>query len=226
MPLKIIGAGLGRTGTLSLKFALEKLGFVKCHHMMEVMEHPNHAQMFLDAALGKPKWDEIFDGFQAMVDWPGCHFWKELMDYYPDGKVILSLRDPESWYKSFTNTILNHVKNPPIPEEGPMAAWAPMIREIVEKQTFHGNLEDKDHIIATFNAHNERVKKTVPADRLLVFEAKDGWVPLCNFLGVPVPDEPYPRTNTTEEFQAMGDKTEEFKTLGEKTRKRLSSDPS
>jgi hypothetical protein len=215
--LKVIGAGLGRTGTLSLKMALEQLGFAKCHHMMEVFEHPEHARMFYDAARGKPQWDALFDGYQASVDWPSCHFWRQLMDHYPDAKVILSLRDPEKWYQSFSNTILQGIRMAgqsagaaPAPPDASamsgmaaaMAAMAPMMREIIIEQTFDSNLDDKDHIIAVYNAHNERVRETVPPERLLVYEPGAGWEPLCAFLEVPAPDAPYPHTNTTEDFQS------------------------
>ena len=104
--LKVIGAGISRTGTFSFKLAMEKLGFTKCHHMMEVVENPTQAPLFIAAAKGEPTdWEDLYQGYQACCDFPSCHFWRELMDAFPTARVVLTVRDPENWYKSMSETI-------------------------------------------------------------------------------------------------------------------------
>ncbi len=196
MTLSVIGAGLGRTGTLSLKHALEELGFGPCYHMAEVFKLPNASAQWIDAAAGKPDWEAIFDGYHSTVDWPSCEFYKELAGLYPDAKVILSLRDPEAWYASTQATIFNFENHSGAPE-----IWFEMVARVIGDK-FGGDLRSKDNLIATYNRHNEEVARTIPADRLLVYEPGQGWEPLCGFLGVPVPKTPYPKINTTEQFQA------------------------
>ncbi|MCA8891715.1 MAG: hypothetical protein KDA56_07835 [Hyphomonas sp.] len=198
MTLKAISAGYGRTGTMSLKLALEQLGFGPCHHMIEVIEN-GEAQVPLwnDALAGKPDFDAIYKGYSSAVDWPSAAFWKELADYYPDAKIILSSRSAESWYSSISETILTAVW---APENWPPQAveWFKMVSRVLERS--FGGAKTKDELIANFLAHEAEVKAAIPADRLLVHSAKDGWDPLCAFLGVPVPDGDYPRTNSKEEF--------------------------
>ncbi|MFN3238406.1 MAG: sulfotransferase family protein [Pseudomonadales bacterium] len=200
MTLQVIGAGFGRTGTLSLKFALEKLGFNPCHHMMEVFGKPEHIALWQDAADGKPvDWDTVFTGYQAAVDWPVCNFWQELAEKYPDAKFILSHRDPEKWYASAMNTIFRGMISAGAEPED---AHLKMVCTLIRDNTFGGDLTDKANAIQVFQQHNQQVIDALPKDRLLVFEASEGWAPLCEFLEVPIPDEPYPRTNSTEEFQS------------------------
>lgn len=200
MTLQVIGAGFGRTGTLSLKLALEKLGFDPCHHMMEVFGKPEHIALWQDAADGKAvDWDVVFAGYQAAVDWPVCGFWQVLAEQYPKAKFILSRRDPEKWYASTMNTIFRGMI---AADENPEDAHLKMVCTLIRDNTFGGDLTDKANAIRVFEAHNQKVIDTLPKDRLLVFEATEGWAPLCEFLGVPEPVEPYPRTNSTEEFQA------------------------
>ena len=200
MSLDVIGAGFGRTGTLSLKMALEELGFVKCHHMTEVFQNPDQAPKFLAAARGETvDWEEIFEGYRAMVDFPGCYFWRELAEAFPKAKVVLSTRDPHSWFKSASETIFQAMQMKV--EDPVMKPVVEMAREIVFNKTFGEDISEA-HAVEVFNAHLEEVKRSIPADRLLVFEAKMGWEPLCDFLGVKVPATPYPRTNSSEEFQA------------------------
>lgn len=205
MTLKVIGAGFGRTGTLSLKAALEKLGYTKCHHMLEVFASPKQGRMWKAIGEGaKPDWDEVFDGFQASVDFPACVFWRELAEKYPDAKVVLSVRSADSWYKSASETIFAVGKVVPgwlkvlVPHVGRIFG---MHGNLIRDRTFGGKLEDAEHAKAVFERHNALVKATIPAERLLVFEAKQGWEPLCAFLGVPVPEGPYPNVNDTAEFK-------------------------
>ncbi len=199
MSLKVIGAGFGRTGTRSLKEALEMLGFGPCHHMVEVFMHPEQVPLWDKAAVGEMKnWEEIFATYNSACDWPSCSFYKELADFYPNAKVILSLRNPKSWYKSVSSTIMPAMKKP---EPGQQARLPGIFGpRIIGEGTFHNDFSEAN-MIAAYERHNEEVKRTIPRERLLVFEAKDGWEPLCKFLGVPVPDKPYPLMNTTEEFQ-------------------------
>jgi len=205
MALKIVGAGFGRTGTLSLKSALEKLGFGPCYHMFEVVERPAHIEMWHRLAYGgSMDWDLLFKDFQSAVDWPAARYWRELADYYPDAKVLLSLRDPESWYKSVTDTIYRGLTMR-IPDKAPepRKLQAAMARKIVLEDTFDGRFEDKAYAIEVFNRHNQAVRDSIDPARLLVFDAKEGWPPLCRFLGVAQPDEPFPRLNDTATIQEM-----------------------
>jgi Sulfotransferase domain len=209
MTIKVIGAGFGRTGTSSLKDALEELGFHKCYHMREIIDQPQHAKIWRAAAKGKPvDWDALFQGYQATVDWPGCTFYRELMQRYPDAKVLLSVRDPERWHASAMNTIYWIRQNSLLAQ---LRRFMPgmrditiMLDDIVWDGTFHDRFADKPYAMAVFRQHNEEVKRVVPPERLLVYDVKDGWEPLCRFLGVPVPsDRPFPHTNDTAAFQQM-----------------------
>jgi hypothetical protein len=201
MALSVIGAGFGRTGTLSLKGALETLGFNPCYHMMEVMQH-GFGGIWNDIAHGgTPDWEAVFKGYKATVDWPACNYYRELADLYPDAKVLLSLRDPDKWYDSCQNTIFRAMRMNPEGAPPNVQTQMSMARKLVVENTFGGDIDDRAHAIAVYNRHNETVQKVIPKERLLVFQPTDGWEPLCRFLGVPVPDQPYPKTNTTEEFQ-------------------------
>lgn len=201
MALSVIGAGFGRTGTLSLKGALETLGFNPCYHMMEVMQH-GFGGIWNDIAHGgTPDWEAVFKGYKATVDWPACNYYRELADLYPDAKVLLSLRDPDKWYDSCQNTIFRAMRMNPEGAPPNVQTQMSMARKLVVENTFGGDIDDRAHAIAVYNRHNETVQRVIPKERLLVFQPTDGWEPLCRFLDVPVPDQPYPKTNTTEEFQ-------------------------
>lgn len=198
MTLQVVGAGVGRTGTASLKLALEKLLGAPCYHMLEVFQHPGHADVWRRASLDEPvDWDTLFEGFVAVVDWPAGSFWPELSRHYPDALVLLSLRDPEEWWESANNTIFPSIRNTPnLPPD-----WKAMI-EVLFTKRWGADARDKEASIRRFNEHNARVVAEVPKERLLVWRAGDGWEPICRALKLPVPDEPFPRTNTREEFQA------------------------
>jgi len=198
MTLSVFSAGFGRTGTMSLKLALEQLGQGRCHHMIEVIENGAvQVPLWNDALAGNPDFGAIYDGYNSAVDWPSAAFWKELAAAYPDAKIILSTRSAESWYDSISETILATVW---APEKWPAQAvdWFRMVTKVLERS--FGEAKDRDSLIAVFNAHEAAVKAAIPSERLLVHSAKDGWEPLCAFLGVPVPEGPYPRTNSKEEF--------------------------
>ena len=198
--MKVIGAGFGRTGTLSLKHALERLGFGPCYHMAEVAAHPEHVDLWRRAWRGEDPWAEIFADYRAAVDWPAAAFWPRLMDHYPDAFVLLSLRDGQSWFKSATDTIFRSMREGLASGDATLQERLLMAKEIIVDGTFDGDLTDRDAAIAAYEANVARVHATVPQDRLIEFDARDGWPPLCAALGVPIPDEPYPRVNTTEEF--------------------------
>src|ERR1700687_6131658 len=205
MALKVVGAGFGRTGTLSLKTALEKLGFGPCYHMAEVFPRPDHVRMWHQLAFANSiDWDLIFTGFQATVDWPAARWWREIAAHYPDAKVLLSVRDPEAWYKSMSDTIYQPMKST-APDGAPELArlQSEMIRKSVLAETFDNRFEDKGHAIEVFKRHNQAVRDAIDPARLLVFDVREGWAPLCRFLDVPIPDEPFPRLNDTATTQAM-----------------------
>lgn len=205
MALKVIGAGYGRTGTASLKLALERLGFGPCHHMSEVLPNPDRIALWTKIGQQSAKgsvelklWNEAFAGYEATVDWPSCTHWRALIDYAPESKVILSWRTPESWFESVHYTILN----PDVWRALRTTPMGPMLEANIER-LFDGRMDDKEHMIACFERHRRDVVDSVPADRLLVFEAKDGWGPLCTFLGVPIPNGDFPRVNSKEETRKV-----------------------
>jgi Sulfotransferase domain len=208
--MKVIGAGFGRTGTMSLKAALERLGFGPCFHMIDLIRDPTPLPYWQAAANGeKVDWTEALDGWESTIDWPGCTFWEEMAEIWPDAPVLLSVRDPEAWYRSTYNSI-HEAKEMALrgelqgnTEEPPDPAVMQMINGLIWKGTFKGRFTDKEFALEVFRRHNEDVKSKVPADRLLVYEIKQGWGPLCDFLGVEVPDEPMPHLNDTDSFRNM-----------------------
>lgn len=201
MGLKVIGAGFGRTGTLSLKLALERLGFVKCYHMFEVFQNPDHFALWRAAGRGEPTdWDVLFEGYQAAVDWPTCNFWEDQLQSYPDAKVILTERDPDTWYESVMNTIYPSSLEMRDSDDPAVQPGVCMAFELIWDGLFDGRMEDRAHVIACYEAHNQRVKDAVPTEQLLVLDPGEGWTSLCAFLNAPIPDDDYPNTNSTVEF--------------------------
>jgi hypothetical protein len=196
MGLKVIGSGLGRTGTLSAKLALEQLGFGPTHHMVEVFMHPETVPLWIEAGNGRPDWDAIFAGYASMVDHPGCCYWRELMDHYPDAKVLHTVRDPDKWFDSTQATIFNPDRPPP-PEGTPMRPFFDQLNA-----WYGGDMHDRAFMADFFRRHTEAVVAAAPKERLLVFEVSQGWAPLCEFLRVPAPDTPFPRENSTDQFKA------------------------
>lgn len=201
--LRIIGAGFGRTGTYSLKTALEQLGFGPTYHMAEVFQHPDHVALWQAAGEGGSiDWERLLDGYQSAVDWPASAFYRELMDLYPDAKVILTVRDPERWHQSGVNTIFPARPWGPEDDVSPeMREHGRMVETIVWNGIFNGSVLDRNHAIDIFNRHNATVQENVPQDRLLVYDVAQGWEPLCAFLGVPVPATEFPCLNDTKSFQ-------------------------
>lgn len=201
MPLEIVGAGFGRTGTNSLKVALERVGFGPCHHMHEVIAHDEQVPLWLDAAERQTAdWHRLFAGYRAQVDWPGARFWRELSAAFADARVILTVRPSADWSASFLATIAPELAGP-LPSD-PVAADRRRMAQRIIDQVFGGRIDDRAHVEAIFEAHNAEVRRTIAPDRLLVFDVAEGWPPLCRFLDVPVPDEPFHRTNSVEEFRS------------------------
>ena len=197
--MRVIGAGLGRTGTYSLKFALNQLGLGPCHHMEAVRQNmPVHVPLWDAAVAGRPDWAAIYDGYGSAVDWPTASFFRELAAAYPDAKFVLSARSPESWAESFGETIYKVLggRNNAPPE---MQPWLNMVVKVLEKAGIPEGL-DRGGLMKAFVAHTEAVRATIPPSRLLEFDVKQGWAPLCAFLDKPVPADPFPRTNDREEF--------------------------
>jgi hypothetical protein len=196
MSIQVIGAGFGRTGTDSLREALNLLGFGPCHHMREVNEHEVQKQRWRALVKGaKPNWDELFEGYNSCCDWPSAHYWRELIAVYPNAKVILTYRSPESWWKSFEQTILAGIESSTDQESLGLA--------LVRDQVFGGRPGDRAHALRLYEENVAAVKAGVPPARLLVHSLGDGWEPLCAHLGVPVPAQPYPSRNTTDDFRNM-----------------------
>lgn len=200
MPLEIIGAGFGRTGTFSLKAALERLGFGPCHHMSEVIDNTRQIRLWNDAVAGSLDFDTIFAGFRSAVDFPVSAFWPEVLSASPDAKVILSEREADDWYASFSQTILPLILDKASwPEE--RRAWFEMIDKVIIGKALGGRT-DRDGILAAFQANSDAVRALEARGQALVFRSSDGWAPLCAFLGVEVPNEPYPKTNARADFFA------------------------
>jgi hypothetical protein len=212
----VIGAGFGRTGTTSTKAALELLGFAPCYHMLEVIVHPPDVAHWRAAVAGRPvDWRQFFRNYRATVDWPACEFYQELMAVYPDAKVLLNVRDPERWYDSMASTIypLNmavpHWLRRLVPH---LDRFLRLNMEMLWQGRFGGRFEDRNHAIEVYTRHVEEVKRVVPPERLLVFDVKEGWEPLCRFLGVPVPtDQSFPHLNDAAQVQVL---IRAFRTIG------------
>jgi len=209
--IELIGAGLPRTGTLSQKEALELLGFGPCYHWIDVLADLEGQVRLWDGALdGRVDPARILEGSRSTVDWPGGYFYRQLLDSFPDSKVLLSVRDPERWEPSFRETIVDMCFGESLVRllSSARAHVDPKWRRYLEfvermfwsKQGTFAAGHSPIALIEAFVAHNEEVKRVVPADRLLVWEVSDGWEPLCGFLGVPVPDEPLPHANDRATF--------------------------
>ncbi len=199
MPIKVIGVGVGRTGTYSLKLAINELGLGPCHHMEEVLHNqPVQVPLWVEALKRNADWGAIFSDYKSAVDWPTARFYQELSEVYPSAKFILTHRSPESWAQSFSQTIYKFLaEKEHAPKE--MKAWLDMCGDVISETGFPPNL-DIGALESAFIEHNEAVKAAIPAQQLLVYQVKEGWEPLCKFLGKPVPEKPFPRTNDRSEF--------------------------
>lgn len=198
MALQIIGAGMGRTGTASLKVALEALNIGRCYHMSEVLKNPDFMHDWIDVAEGRPDWDKIFNGYAATVDNPGCNYWKDLAEYYPGAKVILTVRDATTWFNSTNETIhsadfAHYMQHSPFGEMVQKIMWDRM----------ENRMQDKEYMVDFFQRHSAEVVASIPAERLLVYQVSDGWGPLCNFLNLPVPEMAFPHLNSRIETKEL-----------------------
>lgn len=202
MALQVIGSGFGRTGTKSLKAALERLGFGPCHHMHEIVEHPDQVPLWRAVAAGEDvDWHRVFAGYRSQVDWPGAHVWRETARAFPKAKVIHTIRPDDKWWSSFDRTIgklMRHHEDLPLPPhvQDILRIWNQMVGEKV----FGGNLQDKAAGIAAFHRQTNAVQNAIPPERLLIFDVAEGWQPLCDFLGVSPPSEPFPHHNLRADF--------------------------
>ncbi len=195
MGLKIVGAGLGRTGTKSLHSALVQLGFGPCHHMVEVFQRPDSMTLWIDAADGRPDWDAIFHGFHSAVDYPSAAYWRPLAAYYPQAKVLLTVRDPDEWFESVHATIMAPDSMARREEDAVQGRFFASVRRHLPRQ-----LDDRAVMTDFFRAHVQSVIAAIDPGRLLVYQVGEGWERLCRFLDVPVPLTPFPRENSREDF--------------------------
>ncbi|MBV9164003.1 MAG: sulfotransferase family protein [Pseudonocardiales bacterium] len=215
--LEVIGSGMGRTGTFSLKTALEILGFGPCYHMFDIIEEPQRIEQWSPLVRGEGSVDfgEVFDGYRATVDWPGCYYWRAILRRFPAAKVVLTTRNPDTWYRSMVELV--HVAERTGYELAAVLGsrrtsaaqtWQHMqrldrfITELIWDGAFDGRFGDPEHAKAVFERHNESVCRSAPAGQLLIFTVTDGWGPLCEFLGVDIPDTPFPRLNDVESYRA------------------------
>lgn len=209
--MRVIGAGMPRTGTLTQKVALEMLGLGPCYHWVDVLADLDRVALWNRALDGAGPWEEIFAGFHSTVDWPGGFFYRELIEVYPEAKVLLSVRDAEAWERSFRETIWTMGHGESLlrllsSARGQVDAQWQRYLALVERMfwsdegTFAAGHAQPQQLIEQMRAHNEEVKRVVPAERLLVWEVREGWEPLCEFLEVPVPEEPLPHVNDRETF--------------------------
>ncbi len=201
MSLEVIGAGFGRTGTLSIRIALEQIGFGPCYHMDNVFTSSEALNGWRAVANGRePDWGQLFGLYRSTVDWPGTLYWRELADAYPSARVLLSTRDAESWWASFSQTICKLIQMRDSFDDVRRRSVLDFAHEIIELQTFDGRMDKKEAGIAAFEKRIKDVKAAIDPDRLLVFDVHDGWAPLCSFFGVDTPEGDFPRCNDAGEF--------------------------
>ena len=220
----MIGSGFGRTGTTSLKEALETLGFGPCHHAMEVLANPGQIPDWRRALAGEPvDWSAVLGSYRAQLDWPGAHFWRELAAAFPQAKVLHSVRPVEAWWTSYSATIGKHLhERRDRPSPVGLRPWFDDLEDMIGRQTFGSTVLDKEAAIAAYLRRTDEVRAAIPSSRLLVFDVAEGWEPLCEFLGVPVPDRPFPQLNSTAQFwQSVGAADPRARTLFRRFANRL-----
>lgn len=212
--IKVIGAGLGRTGTTSLKYALETLGYNKCYHMSELLNDHSRLKYWKELQkTGSTNYKKLFDGYMAAVDYPTAAYYKTFYRQFPGSKVILTVRDPEEWYQSvektiyavspkkfsdFMGLIYKAITNKHVRDFGPVFK---MNDQLIWKDHFKGRFKDKAFAIERYHQWNDEVKDSIPKEDLLVMQVSDGWEPLCTFLGKPIPETPFPISNKRADFK-------------------------
>ena len=200
--LKLINAGLGRTGTTSLQVALDRLGLGPCFHMFDIVGDDRRLQQWERIVCDgeRPDWAALFDGYTSAVDGPCAIHYRQISEAFPEAKVILTVRDAESWYRSTYDTLYQFARrsleHPPAPGS-PQARLFRVTSALVWDGLFDGRFSDKDHAIAAYHRHNEEVVRVLGADNVLVYDVQQGWEPLCAFLGAEVPEEDFPHANDT-----------------------------
>ncbi len=203
MALEAIGAGLGRTGTQSLRFALERLLGGPCYFMRTLLFHPEHLRVWESALAGEAAdWDAVFGECRSTVDWTAALYFRELADAYPDALVVLSLRDPDRWWPSVNSTVFEALRADR--QDDPLARALEPTRQFTLRTLetrFTPDWNDEVEAKAAFERHNDAVRTAIPPDRLIEWRPADGWGPICAALGVPAPAEPFPHANTAAEFQ-------------------------
>ena len=202
--MRVVGVGLGRTGTHSLKIALEQLLGAPCHHMVEILQHLEQVQLWVAAASGQPDWDRIFQGYTATVDWPSAGFWRELVAQYPNAVVLLSRRSSaDAWWTSAERTIFELFNRPmqDNPELASMMGWLETVRVVLARN----GVDPTNALVSkrAYEDHLDAVRREVPSERLVEWATGDGWAPLCRALELPEPKNSFPHVNTTDEFRAM-----------------------
>jgi hypothetical protein len=199
--VEIIGSGFGRTGTVSTYLALDQLGFGPVFHNMTFSERLDLPLRILDFANGsQDSWHNILDGFHTCLDFPCCLFWRELLDAFPEARVLHTTHDPDEWCDSIYATIFDLIAGEKAEETADHPATI-MNKELMIRRTFDGKIDDRAHCTQVFRRHQEAVVAKVPKEKLLVFDVREGWEPLCKFLGVPVPGEEFPNTNSRAEVR-------------------------
>lgn len=205
--LQVIGAGFGRTGTHSLALALERLGLGPCYTILEVDKNPGHHEIWSQALEGNAvDWEALYQEYRSAVEWPAVSFLPQLIQVFPGARVVLTLRDPESWYESAEATIFPGLEATAEHPDPAIRARSGLNRRLILEQTFAGRYWDRAFAIQVYEDHVAAVKETVPSDRLLAYQVADGWRPLCQFLGLPEPDEPFPRRNERSAMLAQAPK--------------------
>ena len=203
MGLEVLGAGFGRTGTHSLQLALNTLGFGPCYHMFKVAKNPGHNEIWLEAMAGKTvDWKELFKAYHSAVDWPAANFVPQLLDVFPDVKIILTIRDPEDWYQSISKTVFPALEIEEKLQSILKSSQQNMVSQLILNSVFSGKYKDKEYVLEVYNEHLKKVEEWVPAGSLLKYKITEGWQPLCGFLGTPVPDQPFPSSNDRQSFQS------------------------
>lgn len=198
--MKVIGAGFGRTGTDSIRHALEFLLDGRCYHMKELATRHDHGERWSDFVAGRGMdWAALFEDYEATVDWPGANYYAEIMAAFPEAKVLLSVRDPESWFDSFQE-LVRVMKVISVFSFIPRLRLMKRLHDVAVWREFE-DLEDRAKCIEVFERHIEAVKAHVPEERLLVFRVQEGWDPLCEFLNVDVPKVPFPHVNSRGDIQ-------------------------